>query len=385
MNKNKKCLIVASVASMVGQFNMPNIDLLLSMGYTVTVASNFSFGNTFNNSHAEDLWNKLKTKDVEVHNIKFVRNIFNLKNILVYKKIKKLINENNYSLIHCHSPIGGVITRLAAKKHRKNGTHVIYTAHGFHFHKGSPISNWLLYYPVEKWLSKYTDTLITINKEDFSLAQRKMHSKKIYYISGIGVDTQKFFDISVDKLQKRSELGISQNEIILLSVGELIKRKNHEVIIKAIAKLNNPKIKYFICGIGKLEIYLKNLVESLNLENQVILLGYRNDIGELCKASDIFCFPSKTEGLGIAAIEAMACGLPIITSNIHGINDYSESSVTGYSCNPTDINGFAYAIDKLIQDADLRRNMGEYNKKNVAQFNVSKSMQEMIKIYEKKV
>ena len=374
---DKKCLIIASVASMIGQFNMPNIDLLVSMGYAVTVAANFSFGSTFNNSHAEELRNTLKAKNIEVYDIKFARNIFSFKNIAAYKQVKKLIYENSYALIHCHSPIGGVVTRLAAKKHRKNGTRIIYTAHGFHFFKGAPILNWLLFYPIEKWLSKYTDALITINIEDYELAKRKMNAKNIYYISGIGIDTGKFANPSVSREIKRNELGIPLNSTVLISIGELSKRKNHQVIIKALSKIKSDKLHYIICGQGKLRDKLLSLCARLKVENRVMFLGYRNDTVDLLHMSDIFVFPSLQEGLPVALMEAMAAGLPCVASKIRGNVDLLEHEKGGLLCDANN-DEYSGAIENILKNCD---NMGEYNKKAIMDFDLHNSMKETTKIY----
>jgi glycosyltransferase involved in cell wall biosynthesis len=371
---SKKCLIVASVSSMIGQFNMPNIDLLLSMGYKVTVAANFSFGNTFNNSHAEDLWDVLKDKNVDVYNIKFYRNIFSFKNITAYKQIKKLIANNNYELIHCHSPIGGVVTRLAAKKHRKNGTCVIYTVHGFHFYKGAPILNWLLYYPIEKWLSKYTDALITINHEDYDLAKQKMKAEKIYYIPGIGIDTEKFANPATDLERKRKELKIPSDATVLISIGELSKRKNHQAAIKAVNKIKSNKLYYIICGEGKLESKLRNLCKKFKVENRVLFLGYRSDTVDLLHMSDIFIFPSLQEGLPVALMEAMAAGLPCVASKIRGNTDLIKHNKGGFLCG----NEYSSSIEIMMKK---QMYMGKYNREFIAQFDISNSMQKMLKIY----
>lgn len=307
------------------------------------------------------------------------RSPFDKGNFDAIKQIKEIVAEQQYDIVHCHTPIAAMCTRLACRKARKNGTRVFYTAHGFHFYKGAPKKNWLIYYPIEKICSYFTDVLITINQEDYALAQKKMKAEKVVYVPGVGIDLKKFDLIMCDKEAKREELGIPQEAIVLLSVGELNKNKNHQVIIRAIAKIGNPKIIYVIAGVGDEEESLKKLASELDLEDRVYLLGYRTDIGELCKSSDIFCFPSCREGLGLAALEAMGCGLPIITSNVHGINDYSQDGVTGYKCAPDDISAFATAIKKMM-DSD-RRIYGEINRRIVDRYDVNSINEQMKQIY----
>jgi len=379
--KTKKCLMIASVSSMIGQFNMPNIDLLLSMGYMVAVAANFSFGNTFTDSDAEDLWNTLKSKNIEVHNIAFVRNIFDFKNITAYKQIKTLIDENGYSLIHCHSPIGGAVARLAARRHRKTGTQVIYTAHGFHFYRGAPLVNWLLYYPMEKWLSKYTDILITINNEDYNSAIQRLNAKNTYYIPGIGVDANRFANPAVDGKSKRGELGIPADATVIISIGELSKRKNHQVAIKAMSKIKSDKLYYIICGQGKLQKKLRDLCQKLKLENFVLFLGYRNDISDLLHMSDIFVFPSLQEGLPVALMEAMAAGLPCIVSKIRGNTDLVAHTKKVYICENNDEGEYIRAIENFMEEGARSGKMDAQTKNPLKKFDITYVLQQTKKIY----
>ena len=312
----KKMLMLASVASMIDQFNMPNIELLQEMGYEVHVACNFEKGSTCTEERIQKLKKRLREINVRYFQIDFSRSILKVNEILKsYRQVKTLLVKEHYDFIHCHSPIGGVIGRIAG---HKTHTKVIYTAHGFHFYKGAPLQNWLLYYPVEKWLSRYTDVLITINKEDYQRAKKKFHAKETKYIPGVGIDVEKIQAVQVDRAKKRAELGIGEGDFLMLSVGELSKRKNHQIVIEALAKLKDKKIKYIICGQGPLKDKLEQLAEKLGVKDQLFLLGFRTDVIEICKSSDLFVFPSLQEGLPVALMEAMACGLPCVASRIRG-------------------------------------------------------------------
>lgn len=379
----KKVLMLASVASMIDQFNMQNIDILQEQGYEVHVAANFEQGSTSSNERVEQFKKELKEKNISYFQIDFSRNVSNIpQNIKAYKQIKKLLKDNKYEFIHCHSPIGGVCGRLAAKV---TNTKVIYTAHGFHFYKGAPKLNWIIYYPIEKALSYITDVLITINKEDYELAKKKMKAKEVQYVPGVGVDTNKFDKVVIDKNEKRKELGLSKDNIVLLSVGELNKNKNHEVIIRALAKLNNPNIHYVIAGRGNLESYLDELSKELNIEKQVHLLGFRTDISELYRISDIFCFPSYREGLSLSLMEVMASGLSVVCSDIRGNCDLIKHQKGGYRCNPSDADEFIRYIDELIKDNSKRKNMAIYNKEFINAFSIDVVKDNMKTIYEKEV
>jgi glycosyltransferase involved in cell wall biosynthesis len=375
----KKALILASVASMIDQFNMSNIEILRKMDFEIQVAANFKYGSNTSQERVNIFKSQLISMGVIVHDITFDRNAFSFINIKAYNDVKNLINKENFNLIHCHSPIGGLIARMAARKARNNGTKIIYTAHGFHFFKGAPLNNWLIYYPIEKFLARYNDVLITINHEDYKRAKKSFRTKKIEYIPGVGIDTIKISNITVDRKVKREEIRIAEDAFAVLSVGELNKNKNHEAIIRALSKIKNENIVYVICGTGMLENYLRSMAEKLNVK--VKFLGYRNDVLEICKVCDLFVFPSRREGLGLSALESMASGLPIVTSNIHGIKDYSKDGVTGYSCSPTDFKAFAFKINSMLNDSTLRKQMGERNKAIVKQFDISVSKGKVAKIY----
>ena len=372
-------LMVAHVASMIDHFNMPNIKLLIELGYSVHVACNFKRGSSCDDTEIEGLKAKLDSIGVTYTHIDFERSPFSLKNFAAYKQLKKVFNENRYDLVHCHTPMGGVLGRLAAKKYRKSGTKVIYTAHGFHFFKGAPLKNWLLYYPVEWICAFWTDELITINKEDYARAQKHMHAKHVTYIPGVGVDLKKFSpDIYTEEeiANARAELGLNSDEKMLLSVGELISRKDHESVIRALAKVNNPNIKYFICGTGELKEYLERLIDELGLTENVRLLGYRTDISRLCECADLFVFPSLQEGLPVALMEAIASKTAVICSRIRGNTDLVSGNAL---FEPKNVSQIAEKISQYIisdNTAEVERNYI-----NLKKFDLEKVVEEMKSLY----
>lgn len=352
----KRALVATSVASMVDQFLLPSVFLLKNSGYEVHILCNFYEGNTCSDEQIKKLQAVLTDNDIKYFQVDFARNVTKItQNLSAYKQVSEIVKNNRYDLVHCHSPIGGLVTRLACRKVRKQGTKVIYTAHGFHFYKGAPLKNWMLYYPVEKLCSYFTDVLITINHEDYNLAKKKMKAKQVEYVPGVGIDLTKFGKNTFDKSAKRKELGIPDDAIILTSVGELNTNKNHQVILRAMSLLNNNNLYYLIAGKGDNEENLLNLAKKLNIQN-LRLLGYRNDIPEIYNASDICCFPSIREGLGLAAIEGMACGLPLIAADNRGTRDFCKNNVNGFLCNPFSVEDFANAIEQCINDsANIKR------------------------------
>lgn len=375
----KRVLILTSVASMIEQFNMPNIKLLQNMGYHVDVACNFLEGNTCSDEVIRQLEGRLREMHVNCYQIDFKRKVSQIReNVKAYIQVKELLNKNSYKLIHCHSPIGGVVGRMAGKRTK---TKVIYTAHGFHFYKGAPLKNWLLFYPIEWICSYFTDVLICINKEDFELAQKKMKAKDIRYIPGIGIDIQKFNknDRKLCKTEIRRELLIPDDAFVIVSLGELNQNKNHEIVIRAIAAINNPNIQYIIAGKGKLNDYLLELCEKLDIANQIFLLGFRSDNVRLLHAADVYALPSRREGLNVSLMEAMASRLPIICSKIRGNTDLVEDGKNGFFFTPEDSNKVQNAIEKMMK-CD-RKAMGEKSYEIIDNFSQEKVNQMMIQIY----
>ena len=373
--------MTATVPSMIGQFNMSNIRLLLDMGYEVHVACNFKDRSVWTEERVKKFEKQLSDLHVKKVQIEYARTPYDIpKLIKSYLELKKLIQKEKYAGLHCHTPVAGLIARLAVKR-AKTKTKVIYTAHGFHFYKGAPLLNWLLYYPIEKWMSRYTDVLITINKEDYQRAKKKFHAKEIKYVPGVGIDVEKIQSIQVDRQAKRKELGIAEDDFFLLSVGELNKNKNHEVVIRALAELKNPKIKYAICGQGPLKEYLEELAEKLGVRKQLFLLGFRTDVIEICKSADVFVFPSKREGLSVALMEAMACGLPCVVSKIRGNIDLVDERVNGCVSDMGNKEAFLIEIKKMYIN-DNKRCMAEIkNGKKILECDIKRINKKLLEIY----
>ena len=371
IKQNKKVLFTATVVKThINVFHLPYLKWFKEQGYEVHVAAK----NDFVNEPC------IIPNCDKFYDINFARFPFSKANIKAYKQLKKIITENNYDIIHCHTPVAGVLARLAARNCKK--TTVIYTAHGFHFFKGAPLLNWLIYYPVERFCAMFTDKLITINKEDYERAmQFKLRNNgNVYYVPGVGIDIEKIRNTKVDVQQKKKELGIPENIPVLLSVGELIKRKNHETVLKALSKLKNHDFIYLICGRGILVEYLQNLTKQLGLETKVKFLEFRKDVAEICKIADLFIFPSYQEGLPVALMEAMAANLPAIASNVRGNRDLlSKQNLFA----PDDVNALVKLIEKQLDDIENGgSNKVEY--KNLEQYSLKNVLKQMAEIYKDK-
>lgn len=371
----KKVLFVATVYRFLA-FEENDIKLLKNMGYEIHTATNMY----------EDEWlrddGKLDYLDLHKHQIDFPRRPFSKQSFLSYKQVKDLLDAENFDLMHCHTPVAAAIARAAARRSRKKGLKVIYTCHGFHFHKTSPKKYWMMFYPIEYLMAFYTDVIITINREDFHVAQ-KFHAADKRYIPGVGVDTSYISDRKVDQNALRAKFQIPQDAFLVLSIGELSDRKNHEVIIRAIANSNLDNVYYLICGAGEKLQELQNLCHKLDMAEKVIFTGYltHEEIIDLCHICDIGALPSKVEGLGLAGIETLAAGKPLVASNIHGINDYVINDITGISCAPDDVGSFSDAIKKLKNDSAYYQKCSANAKKVAKRFDISKSKEEMERIY----
>ncbi len=374
---SKKVLIVATVVKThINVFHIPALKYFKEQGYETYVAARNDY------EKKEDCIIPFCDNYID---IPFERFPFKPKNIKAYKQLKGLINSQKFDIIHCHTPVGSVLARLAAKKTRKNGTRVLYTAHGFHFYDGAPKLNWIIYYPLEKLMSYFTDTLICINREDFERAKIKMHAKETRFVHGVGIDTTKFSAslTETQKLSIREGLGISNDDTVLLSVGELIPRKNHKTVIQALAKLNVKNIKYIICGRGPLMQELKAFADELGVSDMVMLLGFRKDISELCNMCDIFVFPSLQEGLPVALMEAMACGKPCIASRIRGNTDLITDGKNGILCKADSSDEFSDAILRLISDKEFCKSMSLENADIINSYDLKTVMDELDEIYNK--
>lgn len=371
-----KILFVATVRSHIGQFHMPFIRELKARGVEVHAA--------FKDNSADKPGLDLSAID-KTFEVPFERRPLRPNNIKAYRELKKIIDGNGYDAVHCHTPMGAVITRLAAKSARKKGTKVIYTAHGFHFFKGASIKNWMLFYPVEKYLSKYTDCLITINSEDCELAhKKKFRAGKIYKVHGVGVELDKFKAVDADeKARLRAEYGYDGDTFIMIYPADLSVRKNQPMLFDALQKIaeKNKNVKLLLPGQPiRLEEY-KRMISERGIADNVEFLGYRRDINNLVGLSDLSVASSFQEGLPINLIEAMAMGNAIVATDVRGNNDAVEDGVNGYLVPVGDSDLMAEKILELMNDREKLRTFGENGLDMVKDFSTENVNREMLTIY----
>ncbi|WP_230500655.1 glycosyltransferase family 4 protein [Sutcliffiella rhizosphaerae] len=368
---SNKILFCATVDYHFKAFHLPVMKWFKEQGWEVHVAAS---GNM-----------NLPFTDVK-YEIPIQRAPFNKGNVKAFQKLKAIIDNDNYSIIHCHTPLGGALTRLAAKETRKSGTKVIYTAHGFHFCKGASALSWLIYYPIEKHLAKFTDCLITINSEDYSIAmERRFQACQIDIVNGVGVNTDHFKPVTEKQRKElRLKMGLRQDEFLLFYAAEFNKNKNQKILIKALANLKDelPKARLLLAGEGSTQEGCRLLARQLGLEDRIDFLGFRKDINQILPACDLAVASSYREGLPVNIMEAMACGLPVIASDNRGHRELVFNDYNGYLIKEMDSAQFAGAIKKLYINIEQKKLFGTNGRTLIAKkFNEDKIILQLITIY----
>lgn len=368
----RKMLFCATVDYHFKAFHLPYMKWFKEQGWQVDIAAS---GNI-----------DLPYTDTK-YNIPIKRSPFSLDNIKAYNQLKKIIKENNYDIIHCHTPLGGALARLAASGVRRTGTKVIYTAHGFHFCEGAPLMNWLIYYPIEKYLSRHTDSLITINQEDFYLATRKrFKAKEIKLIHGVGVDTEQFKPVDEKtKASLRESFGYQADDFLLFNAAEFNKNKNQQYLIHSLALIKDdiPRAKLLLAGEGDLLVECQKLSQELGVNHMVDFLGFRKDIEQLLKASDVAVASSFREGLPVNIMEAMATGLPIVSVDNRGHRDLVDDQVNGLMISTFDPLLFAEQLKTLANDLELRERLGRSGRKMIEErFSTQKILSIKSEVYQ---
>lgn len=356
----EKVLFVATYGDFFSSFQISNMKLWQSLGCEVHCVANFK---EFRYNRFTD---KIDEIGVKRHHLGFYRTPFNFENIVLYQRLKELMQNQKIDIIDCHNPVVSILARLAANS--CSIKKIVYTVHGFFFYKGCSLKNKLIFKPIEFFMARYTDALIVTNLEDYESAKKMKVRGMVYYVPGVGVDLDSIRLLNIDFKEKRAELNVPEDAFVLLSVGECIKRKNHETAIRAFAQINNSKFFYIIIGDGELLGYLKALVEKLNVSDRVIFLGYRTDANEILKIADLYIFPSFQEGLSVALMQAMVSGLPIVATGIRGNVDCIDDRKGGILTHPTDFEEMKNALIELYNSPEDRKLYGQYNYRKIEAF-----------------
>lgn len=371
----KKVLLTATVQSHIAQFHRPLAEVLHEHGYELHVAARNNLGEK--NGLSLDFADK-------VFDVPFSRSPKSPDNVKAYFQLKKILAADTYEVVHCNTPMGGIVTRLAAVKARKQGTRVFYTAHGFHFYKGASKKNWLVFYPVEKIMAGSCDTLITITKEDRRLAGQKFHTN-VEHIHGVGVYTERYHAVSdAEKLQMRSKERLKDSDFVILCTGELNQNKNQKALIKAAAELKEsiPGLKILLAGNGPLEQELRMQIRELGVEDAVRLLGYRTDLEKVTPAADLVVSCSYREGLPLNILEAMLCRKPVVASVNRGHRELVRTGYNGYLVPPDSSAKYAEAIKKIYSSRKLAEQLGENGFRMAQPYTAASVKKELSRIYQ---
>lgn len=370
----KKVLLVATVQSHIAQFHRPLASLLHDNGYEVHVAARDNLAEK----------NGLQIDFVEkIYNLPFARSPKSKDNYFAYKQLKHILDTERYDIVHCNTPMGGIVARLAARTARKKGTKVIYTAHGFHFYKGGPLKSWIFYYPVEKLFSRLTDILITITYEDYNLASKTFHCR-VEHMHGVGVDEKRYFPI--DKVQKkilRQKMGFDSEQKIILCIGELNENKNQSVAIRMMHKIREqyPNALLLLAGNGPKQSYLEELIVQEGLQNNVKLLGYVTNLQDYQHIIDIQVCCSKREGLPLNVVESMLSGNAIVATMNRGHRELIRDGENGYIVPQNDSIAMANKVLTLLKDENLKLKIETAAHVFAIQYGVNSVKKELARIY----
>jgi glycosyltransferase involved in cell wall biosynthesis len=355
----------------ISNVSRPCIKAALDLGYEVTLGTN--------RHKPEELSCEFPIKLYDSHTYRSITAFKD--NKIAYDNLCRVLDSGNVEVIHCNTPVGGLVGRLAGKK--KKIKKIIYTAHGFHFYKGAPLINRTVYKWAEQIMARWTDVIITMNKEDFEAAKKfKLRGNgKVYLVHGVGVDTDLYNTDRSGRMEKRANIGLKDDDVAIISMGDLIKRKNYDTAIRAVAATQNKNLHYFICGKGPEKEALEALAKELGVSDQIHLLGFRSDIKELLSAVDLFLFTTKQEGLPRSMMEAMASGLPCVASRIRGNTDLLEGTDGGFLCNTFAVEEYAEKLSFLAENPEKREAMGKSNLETIKAFSIETVTEEIRAIY----
>lgn len=365
----KKVLYVTTVSRTINAFLIPHINMLLDNGYEIHCACSID----------KPVDKELQRRGVKIFEVPFSRNPLGIGNIKAFIKLEELQRINDYDIVHVHTPIAAIYGRLL--KLNFPSLRIIYTAHGYHFLKGGYKLGWILYYPIEKIMAKFTDVTININKEDYEITKEKLKPKKCYLLNGVGLDLDKYKKLSSKEIQeKRKEFGLKDKDFVVLMIAEINKNKNHIQLINAmdILKDKYPNIKVLCIGDGTLKESLEKQIILRNLQNNIFMLGYRLDVNKLINISDIGILLSRREGLPRNIMEFMACGRKVIATDIRGCRDLICYETIGTLVNVDDYESTAKAIEKyyILNDKSFEVS------KEIRKYDIESINSELLKIYE---
>jgi glycosyltransferase EpsD len=359
----RKVLYVANITQHIIRFHLPYLKWFKQNGFEVHVAANGI--------------DEIENCDV-LHAISVQRTPFSTKNYEAYKKLKSIIETNNYDFVIGNTSIAAGLMRLAARSARRSGTKVIFFCHGLNIYKGAPFKSWITFYPLERFFSLFTDISISINTEDYNRLLA-WNAGNVFKINGVGVDPARFIPVTTEtKIALRKHYGYSEDDFILVYMAEFIHRKNHKFLIKSATELSRriPEIKFLFLGRGILLEEMKLLAQQNGVEKLIDFTGFRTDVPALVGISDIGISASKVEGLGLNIVENMFMGLPVVASVDKGHKELIRHGVNGFLFEQDSREQFIDYICKIAEDSDLRQEMGKNSIELARKFSIQNSLQQ---------
>lgn len=372
--RSGKVLFVASVYTHLAAFHIPFMKLLQEKGYEVHAAA----------SAAEGRKEDVEAAGVTCWEVPFVRSPYSPANLHAYRRLRSLLRQHHFELIHVHTPVAAFMGRYLAKV--TNQGPVLYTAHGFHFYKGAPRRNWIIYHNAERLAARWTDGLIVMNGEDFDNAQKLGFEpeKNLFYVHGVGVDLTKFSDPVAEKGNMRATLGIDPGDVVVTCVAEFNDNKNHVFLLEAWREFTERRdhVHLLLVGTGEKMGAMQQRVKQEG-KPRVHFLGYRHDVPQILGETDIVALVSKREGLPKCIMEAMAASKPVVASNVRGNRDLVEHGKTGLLVELGDVPGLVKALERLTSDPELRAAMGAAGQEKIRDYSLEKVLAEMAGIYDR--
>jgi len=280
-----------------------------------------------------------------------------LKDLLVLIEIYRFIKKNNIEIVHTHSSKAGILGRLAARLAKVKI--IIHTVHGWSFNDYQPRVERLFFIWLERLSARFSDKLVVVSYYDRQKGlDNHIGKDNKYSLIRYGVDYAEF---NIRDRNIREELGINPNDLVVGMISCLKPQKSPQDFIKLAFLINkvSPNVKFLLVGDGILRRKIEKLIFKFNLQKQVVLTGWRQDIPRILSAINIFVLTSLWEGLPITVLEAMASSKPVISTRAGGVAEVIMEGETGFLVAPRDIKKMADRLIVLIKDENLRRQIGQ--------------------------
>lgn len=363
--------MITTVATMIRSFLLPFARHYRALGWQVDAAADSILA--LKEIHAEF---------DACHNLVLSRNPADI-HVLINAPvmIRNIVVSGHYDIVHVHSPVAAFLVRFALRN-LANKPKVIYTVHGFHFHRhGKPLTNFI-FQQLEKLAAPWCDVLVTINQEDYQAAIKNKFNTRVEYMQGIGVDTHLYNRQSITQEQinvAKESLNLKPTDVLFLMIAEFNSGKRHRDILQALI-LTPSSIHIAFAGIGKLQEQIRQQANDLGLAERVHFLGFRRDIPLLISCSRAVLLPSEREGLPRSLLEAMSLSVPIIASDIRGITELATDNC-GVLHQVGNIQQIANALIMLTENESLAQEMGKNAKRKIINYDISQVIKKHDDLY----